>query len=81
MRAELGVAVRRDLAVVTDEHLDWLSDRFRDFHVREHTGASFELYLRDPEHYEHLAVVFAAEFNARRRQVNGKTEAQERFPH
>lgn len=81
MMAAKGLSFKGDLVVVTDEHLDWLSDRFRDFHVREHTGASFELYLRDPEHYEHLAVVMAAEFNARRRQGNGKTEAQERFPH
>lgn len=74
-------SLRGGLVVVSDEELDRLSERFLDFHVREHTGASFELYLRDPEHYEHLAVVLAAEFNARRRQGNGKTEAQERLPH
>lgn len=46
----------RDLIVMTDERLDHLADRFLMFRVRELVHVNFGQYLRDPDHYDSLAV-------------------------
>lgn len=58
--------VREDLIVMTEERLEGLSERFVAGSVRAFTGVDFATYLRDPDHYDRVAVQFRDAFRAGR---------------
>jgi hypothetical protein len=55
--------------VLTDERLDGLAGRFILGRIRPLLGIAFGDYVRDPEHYDSLAVIVAAIGRARAAKV------------